>query len=449
MSISPLPDPPQTTDPHNFAVKADALLAALPPFVTQANAQAAAMNLNSTTDTSASSVLIGTGAKNFTVSAGKSFQPGMYLVLADSAAPSSNSVFGQVTSYDVVTGALVMSVQSVRGSGTKTSWVASQSSAGGAAAGANGDITGLSALASVNGGQLAGFRNVVINGNGLVQLMAAPTLTAALQYGAAEGHLVGVTSGTSLSGTVGVLANTGFSCGVGYGAIAASWTTGQFIHKNRIEGANTKQLNGKTVTVSGKIYQDTGGSRNFTVSLGKPTTTLDTFSAVTNLGTSGAVAVPSGVVTPFTYTLALGSTDASLGLEALITDNAANTVVTKNYAISDLQLEIGSVASTFEQRSIATETALCQRYYETMDARHFSQEFYSTGGLGVHVSQGFKVVKRVTPTVTEGSISSQANSSGRVATGTTTGFELTWSPASGLAYLLYTAGSLFTASARL
>lgn len=144
MAITALPTPPLRSDPTNFAARGDAFLSALPTFVTEANATAAAMNLNSTTDTSASSVLISTGAKTFVVSAGKSFQPGMYLVIADAAAPSTNSVFGQVTSYSGTS--LVMNILTVRGSGTYASWVISQASAGGAAAGANTDITSLSGL---------------------------------------------------------------------------------------------------------------------------------------------------------------------------------------------------------------------------------------------------------------------------------------------------------------
>ncbi len=38
MTITPLPDPPSTSDPANFETKADALIAALPIFVSQANA---------------------------------------------------------------------------------------------------------------------------------------------------------------------------------------------------------------------------------------------------------------------------------------------------------------------------------------------------------------------------------------------------------------------------
>lgn len=44
MTITALPTPPSTSDPSTFAVKADAFIAALPQFVTEANAQAVAVN---------------------------------------------------------------------------------------------------------------------------------------------------------------------------------------------------------------------------------------------------------------------------------------------------------------------------------------------------------------------------------------------------------------------
>ena len=148
MTITALPvaPDPATMTPEEFSEAAAAFVAALATFVTEANALAVAMNLNSTNDTSASSVAIGTGSKSFTVSTGKSYQPGMYLVIADTAAPSTNSMFGQITSYNTATGALVVNVLSVAGSGTITAWTISQTSAGGAALGANGDITALTGL---------------------------------------------------------------------------------------------------------------------------------------------------------------------------------------------------------------------------------------------------------------------------------------------------------------
>lgn len=99
-------------------------------FIGELDAVVAAFNFNSTTDTSTTSNAIATGAKTFTVSASKSFSGGMFLMIADTAAPSTNWMFGQVTSYSGTT--LVMNITSIGGSGTKTAWTISQSAAGGA-----------------------------------------------------------------------------------------------------------------------------------------------------------------------------------------------------------------------------------------------------------------------------------------------------------------------------
>lgn len=130
MTITALPTAPsRTQDQDTFDTNTDNWIAAMPTFIAEANALAAAMNLNSTTDTSVSSVLIGTGSKSFTVSTAKSFQPGMYLVIADSAAPSTNLMVAIVTSYNSGTGALVVNCKYFIGSGTLSSWVISQTAA--------------------------------------------------------------------------------------------------------------------------------------------------------------------------------------------------------------------------------------------------------------------------------------------------------------------------------
>lgn len=90
---------------------------------TEVEACVAALTLDDFIGTSASSVAIGLGAKTFTASTSKQFAAGMYVVVADAAAPSTNSMTGQVTSYDSVTGALAIESLFVHGSGTKTSWI--------------------------------------------------------------------------------------------------------------------------------------------------------------------------------------------------------------------------------------------------------------------------------------------------------------------------------------
>jgi len=119
MTISALPAAPSRSSPSDFSTKADAFVAALPTFVTEANALATAMNLNDTTATSTDSVAIATGAKSFTVDISKSFQVGMAVMIAYD---STNWMHGSVTSYNSGTGALVVNVTNIGGSGTKATW---------------------------------------------------------------------------------------------------------------------------------------------------------------------------------------------------------------------------------------------------------------------------------------------------------------------------------------
>ena len=132
-TITALPTPPSraTDTPTEFADNADAFLGALPTFVTELNAYgddlADSNGVANYSATSTTSVAIGTGSKSFTVETGKRFVAGTFLTIADSAAPTTNYLYGQVTSYNSLTGALVFDSQRVGGSGTKTNWLISLS----------------------------------------------------------------------------------------------------------------------------------------------------------------------------------------------------------------------------------------------------------------------------------------------------------------------------------
>lgn len=168
MAMTPLPAAPQRDqDPATFATTADTFVAALPGFVTEANALEAAVDADATTATtqagiattqagiataaqasataSAASALssanaaaisetnaansataltatsttsntVGLGSKVFTVQTGKQFVAGQYV----QAISGSNWMFGTVTSY--VTDQLTINVTDTNGSGTFASW---------------------------------------------------------------------------------------------------------------------------------------------------------------------------------------------------------------------------------------------------------------------------------------------------------------------------------------
>lgn len=258
---------------------------------------------------------------------------------------------------------------------------------------------------SINGGQLAGFRNRIINGQGKVAQRVAAALTNTLAYGQPDRMMAEVYQGTGISGNfVNTSGISGMSSGYAFGTVAGSWTAGQFIVQHRIESINTLDLNGQTITVSCRVYQNTGAARNFTIGIGKPTATADTFSTQVGLQTGAAQAVPSGVTTLISSTFTLGAADATLGLSVTISDNAANTVANKYYLIGDLQLEIGSVATPFEQRPISVELGLCQRYYEVLGGEVVSDielATYNAASAACYITIPYKTQKRVSPTVSK------------------------------------------------
>ena len=163
-SITALPAvPSRNSAPDTFANDADLFLGALPTFRTEANllaseaeadaltasnsattattqagiattkaAEAAAsavsaVNAPGTSATSTTSVLVGTGSKSLTVQTGKAFVVGQFVTIARTSAPSTTSMFGVITAYTSGTGALVVNVTTITGSGTFTDWTVSLS----------------------------------------------------------------------------------------------------------------------------------------------------------------------------------------------------------------------------------------------------------------------------------------------------------------------------------
>ena len=124
MTIPTLP-PLDRTSP-SFAADLDTFFAIdLPATIPAFNAEISRINgigFGSYSGTSTTSLVSGPGSKTFTVETGKSFTSGQYLMAASVSSPS---VFmsGQVTSYDPLTGALVLSVTDTGGAGTtKADW---------------------------------------------------------------------------------------------------------------------------------------------------------------------------------------------------------------------------------------------------------------------------------------------------------------------------------------
>jgi len=77
-------------------------------------------------DTSSSSVAVGSGTKSFVTAKFYDWAVGMYVLAASTASPT-NLMYGQVTAYTSSTGALDVNVLAVGGSGTYSDWTISLS----------------------------------------------------------------------------------------------------------------------------------------------------------------------------------------------------------------------------------------------------------------------------------------------------------------------------------
>ena len=204
---------------------------------------------------------------------------------------------------------------------------------------------------SVNDGQLAGFRNRIINGNFALNQR-------------------GYSSGSSLSS--GVYAHDRWKAGASDG-----------------DYSFTQSANGCTITIAAtktlvQVIEDAnieGGT--YVLSW--------TGTAQARYGVD--TATPSGAYADSPIT---------------ITGQSASTTMSVEFddgTLSNVQLELGSTATTFEQRPYGTELALCQRYFQRVDAPTdsdfiFPGQAYQTSSVVVGVR--FPAEMRAAPTITLG-----------------------------------------------
>jgi hypothetical protein len=307
----------------------------------------------------------------------------------------------ELTSTASLTGSEIVPI--VQSSTTKStllssirSWLLSLNSAftGNVTVGGTLGVTGDVSIPSINSGQLAGMRNRIINGDMRVSQRGtsgtvANTYTVDRWIAAFSGAAPTWTSTTAATGYAasasilqinGVAGNTGAN------------------FAQRIEAANCRDLAGQTVTISYWVYQTTGATINCQTSL-YYANVADTYGSVTLIGTSAGTSVPTATWTKVTYTVAVPSA-ATTGLQLNLVSNSPAIVASQTLAIGNVQLELGSTATSFEQRSYGLELALCKRYLPShtagSSAAYFMGQCFSasTGFFAMP----FDVQARVPPT---------------------------------------------------
>lgn len=215
-------------------------------------------------------------------------------------------------------------------------------------------------VASINGGQIAGFRNKIINGGMQVAQRGTVAVTAGPTNYTLD-HWQVVNSGTGLSATVASGVQAASPSGYAM-TIAGSWTSGITYAIQRIESRNANGLYNKAFVVSVYMYHDFGSATNFTVQA-LSANSNDNFAALTSItATSGETTSVNTETVTRLIAYFPANTALENGLQIQIA-HASTTVSAKTLRIWGAQVEVGSVATPFESRPIGTELALCQRYY--------------------------------------------------------------------------------------
>lgn len=158
-----------------------------------------------TSATSATSLTVGTGAKALTINTGKALVVGMSVKIASTATPSI-WMFGDITSYDTGTGALVVNATATQGAGTLAAWTISLSGViGPKSTGATVDLTDFAQDINTTTGLTYGYQAGRIRSDTTTSIVAAGTvgLTAsttnyveATVLGVVSKNTVGFSSGS-------------------------------------------------------------------------------------------------------------------------------------------------------------------------------------------------------------------------------------------------------------
>lgn len=240
---------------------------------------------------------------------------------------------------------------------------------------------------SINGGSIAGLRNRIINGN-----MIVDTRNAGLVY-----NIASLTAPYTLDRwLVYPISSTGTAQLIPhYGAPrqnlirltgAAGNTT--LALAQRIESFNIADLAGRTVTVSFSTANSLRTSLAWQLTYPGSD---DNYGSFTN-SASGTITI-SPTITRYSFTTTLPS-QASRGIQLQF--SVANQT-SGTWDTTDIQLEEGPIATTFERRPMQVEDILCKRYFQYVPVSLLS----SANGAGqlIEAPVPFPVRMRITPSI--------------------------------------------------
>lgn len=264
-------------------------------------------------------------------------------------------------------------------------------------------IDGGVGVQSINGGQIAGNRNRIINGKMEIDQRnngAAQTINNTTAY-ALDRWYVNFTGG---AGTVQRVTGSGEFANAMRLTGNAAITSALFGQK--IESFNISDLAGKTVTVRARLSSSVLTSITWTA---RHPGARDDYSSVTSIA-SGSISINT-TPTDYLFQVALPAGVAN-GLEIYF---ITGSFTSGTLDVTGVQVELGNVATSFEHRIYSNELAMCQWYFETGS---FFFRGYDVASGSVGGTRGFVTTKRAVPVMTLAPFS-YSNASGAIATNIT------------------------------
>ena len=254
--------------------------------------------------------------------------------------------------------------------------------------------------------QTGAFKNRIINGGMRIDQRnagASQTFTAGAALAYTVDRWYGYCTGANVTGQR--VAGTGASQYRYQFTGAASVTAIGF--GQRIEQLNSYDLNTTTATLSVDLANSLLTSVTWTAYYANTADTFGTLASPTRTQIATGTFTVSSTLTRYSTQISIPAA-ATTGIEIVFTVGAQTS---GTWTIGNVQLEAGSVATSFERRSHGQELALCQRHYQTGRGVWWGQA-PATATQNVRAWVPFSPPMRVTPTTTSLTENSSAGYTG-------------------------------------